>query len=565
MPPRAIVRSAVVVLLCAVGIVPIARGQGQPNAEVAISDTAGLFPFSKVGGPQPLDAFLSEPLGGCVGSGEATAGVGLPSAPILIDAVSAANSCVALPTAADGTTQADDSANGILVYMVKGPAALAGPFHATLSEHLHGTLSTSKGIQPDVLGGPNTGADLTAYAEVGHGISGNRLSVGGSARDGGGFGVVPAEPPFVDQSTATQAIYGIDDIFTQDVTSGPVAYLYFHLQCTAFYSFPRFADRPAASPSCVFDYGDSAASLAARDSGVIFERVAPLRRTVPRSAAYLSPAAGPIETFPGTAGVPSTASGSGDLGQGATGDSSAAADLPLATSEIVDTTGAASHVDQSAVTADAGATVTSEGQGAASLRYHVTFLNGAMPSSYPNGFPLRVEVPTVSATLTATKGLDPSIVEHVSFQIAIDVQGAPFFHFVTLSLGSSDEDPPGLSGDLVPLCFDGSTPADQICLMASSFADPPLNAAPLNVLPDARGDLALTVQTDCATALTHPSGPLPAAHLACDASHTVTAKLVSTDANVLLSAVPEPDSGALAVASVVALGAVARSRTKAIG
>ena len=69
-----------------------------------------------------------------------------------------------------------------------------------------------------------------------------------------------------------------------------------------------------------------------------------------------------------------------------------------------------------------------------------------------------------------------------------------------------------------------STQIAQVCAIAGSLRD-----EEIAVLPDDHGDVVLTVQTDCATGLTHPSGSLPAVHESCDASHTVVADLISRD------------------------------------
>jgi hypothetical protein len=530
--------------MLAVGAARVAHAQVQPQAFVGISDSAHTNPNTAVGGPQPVSADVSETLGGCTGSGDATAGVGLPSASFLIDSVSATDACDA-QAAQSGIDEVVSTADGIRLYKVKGPGAIP-PFGATVSEHLHGIMTTTVNL-PVFAGGPADKATLASSVALFGGASG-QLAFSDSAGDGIGGGP-PVSPFFDNQGTASAAIYSIDHTFTQDATSfgGAPAYVLgirFHLSCDASYRSPLGALREAGSPSCDFDLGDSSASLAATDASVVFEPVAPVRRTLPRSVAYLSPAIGPIETFAGTPGIPSTASGSGDLGQGAAGDGSATADLPPLPA-LVDTTGAASHVDQSAITADANATVSSEGQGAASLVYRATFLNGAQRSDYPSGIPVTLQVPTANSMLSATKGLDPGIVEHASFEITADVQGFPVFHFVTLSVGSSNEDPPGLSGDLSSACQDASTATTQACVLAGALVD-----EPLAIFPNAADNIVLTLQTDCATSLTHPSGPLPAAHVACDASHTVTADLISRDANIALTPVPEAGLGA----SLLAVG-----------
>lgn len=426
--------------------------------------------------------------------------------------------------------------------------------------NLHGTITaaTDFGSTPNQAENfAQVGINATASPAVG---SANAASLGKVTSDFIGYSLANGDPTlYIDQTSGTTARFAIDHTFQTDFTLlGWVAMVRSHLFCEANtkgqYSLVATF---LADASCEVDSGDTSAYLGSSSPSVVLEPVPPLRATRPRSAAYLSPAAGPIEAFLGASTIPSIASRSGDLGQGATGDGSASADLPQMP-ELVDTTGAASHVDQSAVTANASATVASEGMGAASLLYRVDFLNGATMSDYPQGLPVTLQVPSVRAMLSASKGLDPSIVQHVSLQITLDVQGAPFFHFVTLSLGSSNEDPPGVSGDLGFLCVDASTPTAQVCMLSGSPND-----EPLGIRPDDHADVVVTVQTDCATSLAHPSGPLPAAHLACDASHTVTAKLVSRDANVQLTPVPEPGAGALAIACLGPLAALAGRRKRA--
>ena len=73
----------------------------------------------------------------------------------------------------------------------------------------------------------------------------------------------------------------------------------------------------------------------------------------------------------------------------------------------------------------------------------------------------------------------------------------------------------------------------------------------------------LTVQTDCATGDAHPPGPLPAADVACDASYTLTTKLISRDPNVQLLPVSEPEAGELANAGVGAFVARSQRATQA--
>jgi len=544
-------------------VAPVAHAQVQPKAAVAIFDSARMTHAATTTGAQPLDTAMDFSLGGCTASAHAAAGVGTPFATALTDSVRATNQCGDAQPAMSGTSDADAGADGVLVYKVKGPGAVAPPFAATLSEHLHGTLSTTSGLA-NYFGAPTDHAILTAIVYQTPSASSGSYEVSASASDGaGGPQFYPSTDiaPFFDsgQSTATSMVYAIDHVLQQpESLTGYVETVRFRLECEAPYDWQVFGVRTAAASGCDFDSGDTSVSLDSDAASVVFERVAPVKATTPRSAAYLSPAAAPLQTFPGTPGIPTTASGSGDLGQGASGGGSASADLPLASMELLDSTGAASQIDQSAVTADTGATVATEGQGAASLLYHVTFLNGATLNDYSQqGLPLSVQVPSVNATLSATKGLDPSIVEQASFEITIDAQGAPLFHFVTLELGSSNESPPGLSGDLRSQCFDASTATAQVCAISTS-----LNDQALGILPDPDGNVVLTVQTDCATSLAHPSGPLLAAHVACDAGHTVTAKLISRDANVVLTAVPEPDASALAIA---AAGALAALRKRARG
>lgn len=289
--------------------------------------------------------------------------------------------------------------------------------------------------------------------------------------------------------------------------------------------------------TCDFDRGE--AYLESTAPSVILERIAPLKPTTPRSAAYLSPASGPIQTFPGSPGVPSSASGAGDLGQGATGDAQASIDLPLVNTETTIRTRAAAQINQAAINANANATVVSEGQSAASLVYHVN------PGPGYNGWGNASIVYTTDFTLSVTKGLDPSIVESSSFAVTSDLEGVPFYHFKTLSIGDGNEDPPGLSGNILFPCTDQSTATTQACQITNIPQDT-ING----VYPDAKGNLVLTVQSDCTARLVHPSGPVAAAHPACDASHKLTAKLISNSASATLTLVPEPEAGELGIVCV---------------
>ena len=544
------------IVLATFCLAPPSRAQRQPQAGVAITDSSALDPISIVGHSQPVETTGMEALGGCVATGHAIAGAGLPSATALIGSVHASDPCSELQTAPSGVSDVGTSADGVRIYLVKGPAAVAPPFTATLSEHLHGTLSTTKGLA-NYFGAPTTRAGLVANVDLTAGASHTTFYFSDSASDGAGGTQPPASPFFLDQSAGSTATYAIDHTLTSD-ESLPGAYVWnvhFHLECDVDSSWALFGPRPAGAPDCNFDSGDTSVSLAAVDPSVIFEPVTPVKPTAPRSAAYLSPVSGPIQAFLGTGTAPTTiASGPQDLGDGATGDGAASGDVPVVALDLLDTTGAASHVDQSAVVANGSGTVVSEGRGAVSLRYHATLLNGLVLADYPSGLPLSIQYPTVDATLAETKSLDPGIVEHASLQVTADVQGAPFFHFVTMSLGASNEDPPGVTGDLRTLCQDHSTGATQSCTVGQLQDDI------VSARPDENGDLVLTVQTDCATGLTHPQGPLPAAHLACDASHTVAAKLVSRDANVLLTALPEPSG--LPFAALAALGLVVATRRR---
>jgi len=94
----------------------------------------------------------------------------------------------------------------------------------------------------------------------------------------------------------------------------------------------------------------------------------------------------------------------------------------------------------------------------------------------------------------------------------------------------------------------------------SVSSSPSLDESPVPIIPDAHDEIVLTVQTDCSTSLAHPSGPLPEAHPACDASHTVVAALESVDANAVLTPVPEADARALAGACAGALAVLRRGK-----
>ena len=131
----------------------------------------------------------------------------------------------------------------------------------------------------------------------------------------------------------------------------------------------------------------------------------------------------------------------------------------------------------------------------------------------------------------------------------VDLNGTPFYHFMTLSAGTSSEDPPGLSGNIGTFaCIDQSTPTTQAC----QFTNIPQDNFSV-ATPDAHGNLVLTVQSDCTARLAHPSGAVAAAHPSCDATHTITATLVSNSATATLTAVPEPEAEELGLACVGAL------------
>ena len=144
-------------------------------------------------------------LAGCTATGDAAAGLGLPAASTLVDAVSATDACSALAPATDGVTEINASADGHLIYLVKGPGAVP-PFDATLSANLHGTLTTTKGL-PIFFGSPFTQAEVISTVDFTSGAP--VFSFSDSVSDGGGFSP-PMSPFFVDQSTASQAIFAID-------------------------------------------------------------------------------------------------------------------------------------------------------------------------------------------------------------------------------------------------------------------------------------------------------------------------------------------------------------------
>ena len=541
----------------------------QPNVDLEFQAAAPPNPPNVLethstfgGGTAPFflsDGFVAPPpmIGviACSGTASGAAGIGLPADSSVSLGANAFATCLTEVSFGDNF-HTESISNAGLLYKIKGPGAVSGGTHLALVARLHGTLSAGT----DFGTVPNNGTSMAQIAFTANGAPGiiGSNSLGSTNQLLTAFGNAPQltgdlASSFVDQSTSSTAIFAIDDSLETDfTTSGWLASVSYRLDCQAKTTQPALAI-PNQTASCDFGFGDTEVSLESLDPSAVLEHVAPLRPTTPRSAVYLSPATGPIETFPGTPGLPSTVTADGSLGQGATGGGDASAGLPMVNQATVVETKASSHVDQSAFAANANATVVSEGQGATSLRYHITRLNGFSDPTIP----FLVMYPSVNASLSATKGLDPSIVEHSSFELSVNVDGIQFFHFATLSLGSSNEDPPGLSGNLANLCNDQSTATTQSCAI-TQIGGQDEGAA----FPNDRDELVLTVQSDCATSVTHPSGSLPEAHTACDASHTIDAQLVSNSADVVLTPVPEPVAGPLDAASACALAAFFRTRKR---
>ena len=549
-------RSGGLAILGVLAFAPVAGAtlQNQPAAEASYTTTtlyggagsSDVFQFGNEelhfsnGFTAPVPPSGTNP---CSASIATSAGVGMPTAPTLVnDVVTTAHCAPGSDVGPVITTYGE--ADSILLYKIKGPAATGSSTPVRLGGSLHGALSASLDF-----GEPENGAFsvLQVYwsADVTPRLSGIGLISGSLYAKPNYYSppsyLLPGGDLLLgdidDQSNASTAYFGIDHSFQGDATlSGWVATLRTALICEAETDVARSNSNPTAS--CDFDAGE--AYLESPSPSVIFERIAPLEPTSPRSAAYLSPASGPIQTYPGTAGVPTTASGAGDLGQGAIGSAQATTDFVTTGDQTSIRTRAGAQVDQSAITADGAATVVAEGQSATSLVYHVN------PGPGYAGTVNAKIVYTADFTVSVTKDLDPSIVQAASFAVTTDLNGAPFYHFMTLSAGDSNEDPPGLSGNIGTFaCIDQSTLTTQAC----QFTNIPQDNFSV-ARPDADGNLVLTVQTDCTTRLVHPSGAVAAAHPTCDATHTITATLVSNDATATLTAVPEPEADELGVACV---------------